>query len=464
MGLCLISACASYEPKPLTTSSIEQALVVPSRDQLRVKARLISHPILKPIEFDDRDGLSPDEAAILAVIINPNLKAVRDQRLIAGAQLLQAGLLPNPQLSFNPAFPVAGSTQGVLTALGFGLNLNIVKLLTRKPRMETAGRQAAAVDLNVSWQEWQTAQAAKSATYQLSILDDQVVLAAELDKALAQTVELMRGAAIEGLITRLEQGAAESASNNAHATLLNLKKQANQQRLMLNQLLGVPTQTQIILQKGIDVPIAFEPPTMDKLLDGLEERRLDLVALRHGYESQEASIRAAILSQFPNIQIGPTGTSDAGGFYSAGIGISMSLPIFNRNQGTIALKKATRKQLSDAYINRVFLARSNIGKILANIHWLNQQIQTAQKAQPILQKLVESLHSALNENQANIVSYYTALTNLTAKRIQTLKLKQQLMNAIIALEVASGLYKIDAVGSKTRETPFTYKNEDVSKS
>ncbi|MFQ5674114.1 MAG: TolC family protein [Nitrospinales bacterium] len=460
----LISGCASYAPKPLTASGVGQALAAPSLERARVEARLIRHPILKPIAFDDRDGLSPDEAAVLAVLANPKLKAIRDQRLIAGAQLLQAGLLPNPQFSINPAFPVSGNTQGVLTALGFGLNVNVVKLLTRKPRMEAAERQAVAVDLNVSWREWQTAQAAKSATYQLSILNAQVVLAAELDKVLAETVGLMRDAEMQGLITRLERSAAESASNKAHATVLNLKKQANQQRLMLNRLLGAPTQTQVVLQKDIDAPATFEAPSMDRLLDGLEERRLDLVALRHGYKSQEAAVRAAILRQFPQIQVGPTGTRDAGGFYSAGINISMSLPIFNRNQGRIALKKATRKKLYDEYINRVFLARSDIGKLLSNIHWLNKQIQTAQAAQPILQRLTGSLRSALNENQANIVSYYTALTNLTAKRIQTLKLKQQLMNAIIALEVASGLYKITAIESETRETPFTYSKESASNS
>jgi outer membrane protein, heavy metal efflux system len=452
----------SYEPKPLTTSKVDQALTKPPMEEVRVKALSIRHPILKPIVFDDRDGLSPDEAAVFAVLVNPGLTAIRDQRLIAAAQLLDAGLLPDPQLSFNPTFPVGGNTQGALTGMGFGLGINVTKLLTRKPRMDAAGSQAAAVDLNVAWQEWQTAQAAKFSVYQLNILNAQVIYAADLDKILGKTVDLMRDAEMQGLITSLERAAAESASNKAHATMLNLRKQANQQRLLLNRLLGVPAQTQIILQKGFDAPAAFQAPSRVKLLNGLEERRLDLIALRHGYDSQEATVRAAILRQFPKIQVGPTGTKDAGGFYTVGIGISMSLPIFNRNQGKIALNKATRQKLYDEYINRVFQARSDIGKYLSNIRWLNKQIQTAQTAQPILQRLTESLRSALNENQANVVSYYTALTNLTAQRIQTLKLKQQLMNSVIALEVSSGLYKIASVESKTRETPFTYGKEKAS--
>jgi|GEM_PF-5916531 len=41
------------------------------------------------------DGLSPDEAAILAVLANPGLKAVRNGNMVAHAQLIQAKLLPN---------------------------------------------------------------------------------------------------------------------------------------------------------------------------------------------------------------------------------------------------------------------------------------------------------------------------------------------------------------------------------
>ena len=65
-----------------------------------MQAKEIKHPLLKPIDFDIRNGLSPDEAAVLAVIANPKLRASRDERQLAAAQLLQAGILPNPQFSY----------------------------------------------------------------------------------------------------------------------------------------------------------------------------------------------------------------------------------------------------------------------------------------------------------------------------------------------------------------------------
>ena len=91
-------------------------------DTVRVQAKEIKHPLLKPIDFDIRNGLSPDEAAVLAVIANTKLRAVRDQRQLAAAQLLQAGILPNPQFSYSLAPPTGGATQGTVNAFNFGLS------------------------------------------------------------------------------------------------------------------------------------------------------------------------------------------------------------------------------------------------------------------------------------------------------------------------------------------------------
>src|SRR5262245_7272783 len=98
--LFLIPACATYQPMPLDQTTVAARLATPSTEAIQVQAKGIQHPVLKPIEFEFRNGLSPDEAAILAVIANPKLRATRDQRKLAAAQLLQAGILPNPQFSY----------------------------------------------------------------------------------------------------------------------------------------------------------------------------------------------------------------------------------------------------------------------------------------------------------------------------------------------------------------------------
>ena len=196
------------------------------------------------------------------------------------------------------------------------------------------------------------------------------------------------------------------------------------------------------------------PPTLEWFLNGLEDRRLDLVALRQGYSSQEATVRAAILSQFSNVAVGLYDVRDLGNFYRPGPQISADLPIFNRNQGNIAIERATRQKLLDEYTNRVFQTRNDIARLLVTIHWLNDQVAMAQAGKPILKKLVVTLREALRQGQATVVLYYTALINLTAQQIQILTFQQQLIDMLIALELETGYYRIQDIELSPSPVPM----------
>src|SRR5437588_6121860 len=79
----LLAGCASYSPLPLPPA----AQLAPSVDRLAHAEPLPTGP------------LSVAQVTALAVQNNPDLRAVRAQHGVAQAQLIQAGVLPNPQLS-----------------------------------------------------------------------------------------------------------------------------------------------------------------------------------------------------------------------------------------------------------------------------------------------------------------------------------------------------------------------------
>ncbi|HEY6289916.1 MAG TPA: TolC family protein, partial [Nitrospiraceae bacterium] len=327
----------------------------------------------------------------------------------------------------------------------------------RGARVEAAEARAEAVDLDIAWQEWQVAQGAKLAAFRLVTLRYQAQLATELSDFLTANVTQMRQALQRGILTGLELSAAESAQNNARTNMLELEKQVRQQELAFNRLLGLPPDSAIPLERSIALPARLVPPTLEWFLDGLEDRRLDLVALRQGYASQEATVRAASLSQFSNIMIGFYDVRDLGNFYRPGPQISTDLPIFNRNQGNIAIERATRQKLLDEYTNRVFQTRNDIARLLVTISWLNDQVATAQAGKPILQKLVVTLREALRQGQATVVLYYSALINLTAKQIQILTYQQQLIDTLITLELETGYYRIQDIELPPSPSPMQEK-------
>ena len=122
----------------------------------------------------------------------------------------------------------------------------------------------------------------------------------------------------------------------------------------------------------------------------MEERRLDLVALRLGYDSEEATLRAAVRAQFPKITLGLTRASDNSALKSLGPNAVFDLPFFDRNQGNVAMEKATRQQLFDDYVGRVYDARNDIAKAAADLRFTARREEAARAAIPALERLAGS--------------------------------------------------------------------------
>ncbi len=474
--------CKAYHAMPLDPEAVRAALAPPSAAALRIQASELHHPALAPIAFDERNGLSPDEAAVLAVLLNPELRAERARRRLARAQLLEAGLLPNPTMLFGMDFPIqtgggprqtvrsavsdgllsgvesglfgsssgssGGSTGGgaassggpYVNAYSFGLEYDIRRLITRRPRIKQASEHLAAVELDVAWREWQKAQAARTAVYAVVALDAQAALAQQMRERLQENLKVVRQAVNLGLMTELDLSAAETASSKAESNLLMVQKKAAERRLALKQTLGLPPNAAFTLEPDIELPTHYTPPSLAQLTEGLQQRRLDLVGLRRGYESQEAAVRLAVLRQFPKIIFGGNRARDTSDVQSLGMTFSLDLPIFDHNQGQIAIAEATRQRLFDEYVTRVFQARADIATHLADIESVNAQIRTAEKAVPKLEKLVDTYRRAVDIGQADVLSYYTAWNDLTQKRLDVLQYKQMLMHDRIALELAAGIY------------------------
>src|SRR4030081_1940054 len=106
------AACAGYQAEPTAAAGMQQRLSAPDYAALRIEAGKLHHPLLPAITLDPSDGVSPDEAAVLAVLLNPSLRAARHRRSIAEAQLVAAGILPNPELTGAVDVPVGKNPEG----------------------------------------------------------------------------------------------------------------------------------------------------------------------------------------------------------------------------------------------------------------------------------------------------------------------------------------------------------------
>ena len=219
-----------------------------------------------------------------------------------------------------------------------------------------------------------------------------------------------------------------------------LQQQALQQA-RLNRALGLKPDALLPLQ-STDLPDELVVADYQQLSQHLAEQRLDLLALQQGYLAQEEQVHIAVLQQFPKISIGPTQSLNNSDYYTLGAGFSLSLPLFDQNQGAIALTKASRQMLFDEYSNRDFQSKADIAEVLSNVNAINQQLKTAHSALNSLENLLNAYHSADKAQHIDQLSYFNAWNNVNDKQIEILNLQLHLIEARTALETATGNYQL----------------------
>src|SRR5881275_1396822 len=249
---------------------------------LRVPASRFQNRSREQLSIDLRRGIGPDEAATIALYSNPALRAIRDRRGLAAAQLIQAGILPNPVVSYARDFVTGGNTAGTVTAYNLTAAWEFTALIPFLPKQTAARKSFRSVDLDVAWQEWQIAVNARTAVYRVLSLDAQIARAREATSGLQQSTDAMRKAVDAHEKTVLDLAAVESASQDSRATMLALEQEFEKQRLGLNKILGAEPEANVALRESLSLPPRLTPPAEHDLFGNLESDRLDLLGLRQG--------------------------------------------------------------------------------------------------------------------------------------------------------------------------------------
>jgi outer membrane protein TolC len=316
-----LAGCAAYRPPapgPVPAPPADPA-------QIRVDTASLPFPVLAAHRFDPRDGLDEIETATLAVVNNPDLKLARDDAAVARAQAFAAGLLPDPQLALAGDLSSSGGGPDATRAFSLGLSYDVGALVAHAAARRAAQADVRKTDLALLWQEWQVASQARLAfvrlTYGrrlLAVLNDNRALFAE---RAART----RQAARRGLLASDAVLPNLAALQDIDKQIHDLQRQSSQTAHDLNALLGLDVGAALRLQDAPAAPFA-DDGAVDAALAALPRRRPDLRALEAGFTAQDQRYRAALLAQFPALNVGLTRSRDNSNVYSNSFGITLSRP------------------------------------------------------------------------------------------------------------------------------------------
>ena len=345
--LAAFAGCAHYQRKPLATKT-DLATALPA---LVASPRALQLPGVRPRNFDPRIGLSATETAQFAVVADPALRALRDRRGLARAQLFAAGLLPDPQLTVSAA-RVLSSGPGLYDPRALALTETLGRLITRGDAKAAASAHVRQVNLEVLWQEWQVAARARVLWTELR-LDRREQRLLQREAAFYRAgIGAYHRAAAAGALTELELARWQSAAVRVQDREGHVRRRAQAAAANLRLLLGLAEQVPLVLHGPVHRALP-STSTVARALRALPARRPDLRALAAGYRSANARLRMEILAQFPGISVQLNRARDNNGVNTAGVALALRLPIFDGNRGHIAIARATRRALRQQYQARL---------------------------------------------------------------------------------------------------------------
>jgi outer membrane protein TolC len=435
-----LTGCATFTPLPLN-----EGRAPPHVDDIKVPASAMPTAALRQYTFDPTNGLDTTEVAMLAIANNPRLRVERDKAGVAHAEAYAAGLLPDPSVSYEHDKPV-GNAPGATDAFTAGLSLDLGSLVTRTARVASARAGEREVDLNLFWSEWQTIAQARTLFARVYYTRRLVARLQREHTALAPVQIAITRALESGDLTYEVAGAGLNAAADVTNQLTAAERQLHQDEHDLHDLLGLDASTPLHLT-GAPFAANPDPLQVQQALAEMAKRRPDLLALKAGYAAQQAKLHAAVLAQFPAITVGFVRARDNSNIASAGFTIGLSLPLFDGNRGNIAIARATRRQLHDAYTARLLTDRNEVQRLYADL-----QSDLAQRK--LLAVHATQLTQAKQAAQANYAAgrldwptYLALRANSLASDTTLLALEQNTHATAIALNALVGDWPDTAHGA-----------------
>jgi len=351
--LCIVSVL------PLTSCAIERyraAPIVPAETASRFEARnLGDHSLQSFVEKSLGQPISPwppklwdlQTLSLMALYFSPEMQAARARLAEAEAAIVTAGARPNPIVDISPGVP-----SPYLLTLDFAVPIETRGKRGYRIRSARSLDQAARFDLADS--AWKVHSGVRRALLDYLLASRSLELFHSEEQIRTEQVRLLQERFIAGDIPRPELDLARIELSKTHLSISAAEGQVAETKAALAAAMGIPVagiEGLDFAWTEVDSPPntqSFSPQEIrrDALLD-----RLDIRRSLAQYAAAEADLQLEIAKQYPDVQIAPGYTfEERDNFFT--VGLSITLPLFNRNQGPIAEAEAKRKEAAATFLQK----------------------------------------------------------------------------------------------------------------
>jgi cobalt-zinc-cadmium efflux system outer membrane protein len=326
-------------PKRLSVSAQTDLLLAAKAEPLKTTVSRYVDPV---------QGISSDDIVRRAIGSNAELAAARLDIERARARIQQAGLRANPTFDFEQTTgKFTGSTGERETSIGFALPLELNG--QRQKRVNLAQAELEAAEAEVADRERRLIADVRSAHADVLAVVREVEITEGLNNLDVQTARIVEARVTEGESAPIELNLlrAEVERLKSRRALVEGRLQAS--LLRLKSLAGMSPDEPLRLREELTAP-ALSPPaaSLEAALDVALMMRPDLRLARLGEKVAEAGLELARAQGRPDVTTFTKYTSTRSSFDNTPIGVlrdndkvlsfgvSVSIPLFNRNQGAKA--------------------------------------------------------------------------------------------------------------------------------
>lgn len=427
------AGCAHYDPKPVSAADSAAAFDRRSLVDPGVQAYLEANhamPTGSPREWD------VDALTYVAIYYQPALAAARAHWESVQASLQTARQRPNPTVAFTPSYDnqIPGSpTPWILPVT---LDIPIETAGKRGDRVEQARSMAEAAHWAFINAVWQTRSRVRSAMITLATAGQRQELLADEERAQESVERLMEEQVNEGNASNVELTQARIGLDTARLARMDGLTLVSDAQTQLALALGVP-------RRALD-GIRFSISGPDPSALSMTEREIRGEAVLHRsdvrqalaeYAASQAALQLEVANQYPDIHLGPgyaynTGSS---GDNQWTLGLTLTLPVLNQNQGPIAEARARRQEASAHFLAVQEQAIGEVDGAFEAFRVTRERSATSAALEASLERHRDSARSMLRAGESDRLTAAAAdleYFNGALARLDTLQKAQQALGAL----------------------------------
>jgi outer membrane protein, heavy metal efflux system len=333
-------ACVTYQARPLEPDRMAAAYEA---------RRLAGDDLRRCMESLGGGGAWPpaawglSELTAAAFCDSPDLASARAALATARAALVTAGARQEPALGITAEYQSNAGNGLSPWTVGPAIDVPLTTAGKREIRISQSRNLAEAARLDLMAAAWVVRSRVRGALVELQASGQAVTaLRAEVAArgAVVHSLEVQRSA---GAVAAPEVATARAELEAVQIELESARSGAAAARAALAAAVGVPAAA--LADVTIDSALAPVPgvPTTTGYRAVALQSRADVLAALARYEASQDDLRLAVAEQYPDLHLGPGFLWDQGATRWQ-LGLSLLLPLINRNRGPIGEAEARRSE------------------------------------------------------------------------------------------------------------------------